>query len=234
MQIAYENYPKEQLIAELVSTKQKLIESLCFNSKLQEQVSEQNVFIAQFKAELAQIKKLIYGSKSERFVPAVNPQQTVLDLDIPSDKPHYQEKQISYARRQGKKNTPVSTGRMPLPGNLPRVEIVIEPKEDVTGLTEIGKEITEELELEPAHFIVKQYIRPKYAKADGQGIIIGELPSRPIEKGIPGPGFLSTIITDKYLDHLPLYRQMQRYERMGVKLNDSTFSEWVQSAANLV
>ena len=211
----YATHSKEELITELVSTKTELI---------------------QFKAELAQLKKLIFGSKSERFVPTVNPQQTLLDLDIPSDKSGYEQKQksIAYIRRQSRNNNTISVGRMALPADLPRVDIIIEPKEDVRGLKKIGEEITEELELEPARFFVNRYLRAKYAKENNEGVIIGELPSRPIEKGIPGPGLLATIITDKYMDHLPLYRQLRRYERMGVKLNDSTFSAWVQAAANLL
>lgn len=123
---------------------------------------------------------------------------------------------------------------MAIPAHLPRVEIIIEPKEDITGLKKIGEEITEELELKPAEFFVNKYVRAKYARINGEGVVIGELPSRPIDKGIPGPNFLATIITDKYLDHLPLYRQLKRYERMGVKLNDSTFSDWVQATCKLI
>lgn len=227
MEVAYENLSKEELIAELISVQAE-------NVLMKENLNEQGLSLSQLKAEIAQIKKLIYGSKSERFVPVVNPQQMVLDLDIPSDKLEDKQQSITYIRRQARKNNVVSTGRMEIPAHLPRIEIVIEPNEDVTGCVEIGKVITEELELEPAHFVVKKYVRPKYARANGEGIAIGDLPSRPIEKGIPGPGFLSTIITDKYLDHLPLYRQLRRYERMGVKLNDSTFSAWVQATATLL
>jgi transposase len=204
----YKKRSKEELITELITTKERL----------------------------AQIQKLVYGSKRERFVPEVDAKQLILDLDIPSDKLEDASKQvsISYTRRQNKQNKTVQTGRMALPADLPRVEIVIEPKEDVTGWKKIGEEITEELELKPGEFFVNRYVRPKYARVNGEGIVIGELPSRPIEKGIPGSGFLATIITDKYMDHLPLYRQIKRYERMGVKLNDSTFSEWVQASCKLL
>ncbi|MBI2271796.1 MAG: IS66 family transposase [Bacteroidetes bacterium] len=218
----YKNTSKEELITELIASKEEL--------------SEKDLTITQLQEQLTQIKKLIYGSKSERFVPSENPQQVVIDFDLPSDKETASDKtqKISYIRRKAKQNKVVSTGRTAIPAHLPRVEIVIEPKEDVTGLKKIGEEITEELELEPAHFVVKKYIRPKYVKADGDGILVGSLHSRPIDKGIPGPGFLATILTDKYLDHLPLYRQMKRYERMGVKLDDSTFSSWVQACCRLI
>ncbi|TCV08230.1 transposase IS66-like protein [Sphingobacterium alimentarium] len=65
----------------------------------------------------------------------------------------------------------------------------------------IGKEITEELECEPAKFYIKRYIRYKYAAKNGNGVSIAELPERVIDKGIPGAGLLAMILTDKYQDH---------------------------------
>lgn len=71
----------------------------------------------------------------------------------------------------------------------------------------IGKEVTEELECEPACFYFKRYIRYKYAAKNGESVIIGELPERVIDKGIPGAGLLTSILTDKYMDHLPLLKE---------------------------
>ena len=71
----------------------------------------------------------------------------------------------------------------------------------------MGEEITEVLEYAPGELFVKQYKRIKYAKPGNAGVIIGELPSRPIEKAMAGEGLLAQIVIDKYIDHLPLYRQ---------------------------
>jgi hypothetical protein len=64
--------------------------------------------------------------------------------------------------------------------------------------------------------------------------LIGELPSRPLEKAMAGQGLLAQIVIDKYVDHLPLYRQMQRFERSGVKLPYSTLTDWVSSTCKLI
>ena len=101
-------------------------------------------------------------------------------------------------------------------------------------LEKIGEEITEVLEYEPGELFVKQYKRIKYAKPDNAGVIIGELPSRPIEKAMAGEGLLAQIVIDKYVDHLPLHRQMQRFERAGVKLAYSTLTDWVSGTCNLI
>jgi transposase len=112
--------------------------------------------------------------------------------------------------------------------------VVIEPQEDVTGWTRIGEEITEELERIPGKLFVRQYVRPKYAKPDGEGVVIGELPPRPIDKGIAGPGLLAQIIIDKYTDHLPVHRQIQRFEREGIKLPASTLTGWISGTCSLL
>jgi len=111
---------------------------------------------------------------------------------------------------------------------------VIEPEGDVSNLKKIGDEITEELEYEPGKLYVNRYIRPKYALPKDEGVIIADLPSRPIEKGIAGPGLLSHILVSKYVDHLPLYRQRQQFKRHGVVLPLSTLSDWVRQTAELL
>lgn len=98
----------------------------------------------------------------------------------------------------------------------------------------MGEEITEVLEYQPGELFVKQYKRIKYAKPDNTGVIIGEFPSRPIEKAMAGEGLLAQIVIDKYVDRLPLHRQMQRFERAGVKLAYSTLTDWVSGTCNLI
>jgi hypothetical protein len=59
-------------------------------------------------------------------------------------------------------------------------------------------------------------------------------PSRPIERSFAGPGLLAHILTAKYSDHLPLYRQAQIYAREGVDLDRSTMAEWVGGCTQLI
>src|SRR5438105_10759162 len=98
----------------------------------------------------------------------------------------------------------------------------------------MGEEITEVLEWEPGELFVKKYIRHKYGRPDNSGVLIGDLPSRPLQKAIAGAGLLAQIVVDKYMDHLPLHRQMQRFERNGVKLPYSTLTDWVSSTCQLI
>ncbi len=218
----YKNYSSEQFITLLADKESTL--------------KENQIRIEYLKHQLEQYQKIVHGAKSEKFVPAANPEQTVLDLDLPADneQPQSKTQSVAYIRRAAKKKNSNHTGRMEFSKDLPREEIIIEPTEDTTGCVKIGEEVTEELEVTPAIFFVKKYIRPKYAKPNGEGIIIAGLPSRPIDKGIPGPGLLATVITDKYVDHLPIYRQVKRYQRMGVTLSESTIGDWVSASSELL
>ena len=188
----------------------------------------------QLKQELADIKRLIFGQKRERFIPGQLDHQLSFGLGLePSAEHEESTEQITYKRKKKTtKYTPHS--RQELPAHLPRREIIIEPEESTEGLSKIGEEITEELDYEPGTLFVNRYIRPKYAKGKSEGVIIGDLPSRPIDKGIPGPGLLSHIFISKFVDHLPLYRQRQQFKRQGVELSASTLDNWITSGYDLL
>src|ERR1700743_1457242 len=195
--------------------------------------------ITSLEQQLQQLQKMIFGSRQERFIPATAG-DTQLLLDIPAETVAAvsvtNAKKISYIR-QGVTVEPRPLGhpgRMKLPENLRREEIIIEPAEDTQGCRKMGEEITEVLEYEPGELYVRQYRRIIYARPENIGILIGELPSRPLPKIIAGEGLLAQIVIDKYVDHLPLHRQMQRFERTGVKLPYSTLTDWVSATCGLI
>lgn len=94
----------------------------------------------------------------------------------------------------------------------------------------IGKEITEELECEPAKFYIKRYIRYKYAAKDKSAVVITEFPERVIDKGIAGSILLARILIGKCQDHLPLYRQKQIFARQNIRIATSTIEGWTKQA----
>lgn len=189
--------------------------------------------------ELQQLKKMIFGSRQERFVAAdINPAQLSLGIQAEeiANLHTAAPTQIIYTKTKVtiEQKPIVHPGRMKLPESLRREEIIIEPMEDTSGCKKMGEEITEVLEYEPGELFVKKYVRVKYAKPHNSGVLIGELPVRPIEKAMAGPGLLAQIVIDKYADHLPLYRQMQRFERSGLKLPYSTLTDWVSATCRLI
>jgi transposase len=205
--------------------------------KLHEQFAkESSLRITALQHELDNLKRLIYGSKNERFIPA-NGTPSQLSLAIEADAVA-QSSIVNAARIEYTRNTieviREHPGRTKLPEHLERREIIIEPQEKTEGCKKIGEEITEELEYEPGRLFVNRYVRPKYAKANNEGIIIAPMIERPLPKAIAGPGLLAQIIIDKYVDHLPLYRQMERFKREGINIPYSTIGDWIKNGCTLI
>lgn len=195
--------------------------------------------VTELTQQLAQLKKMIFGSKQERFIPSL---QTTSQLALPIEAEAIAACSVVDATKISYIKTNIAVeqkplqhpGRMKLPDTLRREEIIIEPTEDITGYKKMGEQITEVLEYQPGELYVKKFIRNKYASQNKEGVLIGELPARPIEKAMAGVGLLAQIVIDKYVDHLPLYRQMQRFERNGVKLSYSTLTDWVSGTCKLI
>src|SRR5690625_4714617 len=180
------------------------------------------------QGQIAQLQRMLFGQKRERF--EGDPSQGVLPFEASEQQTRHEET-ITYLRTKQPRGN--HNGREPLPDHLPVEEIEIYPQGDLSEMVCIGREVTEELELEPARFYIKRYIRYKYApktKDSGGGVLIGSLPERVIDKGIAGPGLLASILVDKYVDHLPLYRQRQRFLRENIPIAASTLDGWAAAA----
>jgi transposase len=195
--------------------------------------------ILQLRHELDQLRKMIFGARQERFVPdqstyvaqlsmGLSPEPVVVTSLIKAQK-------IEYKRTTSILTNPVTThqGRMKLPDHLERKEILVDV-EGAAGCRRIGEEVTEELEYEPGRLYVNRYVRPKYVSADNQTILIAPLPDRPLPKAIAGSGLLTQILIDKYVDHLPLRRQQQRFSREKINIPYSTITDWVSNSCKLI
>ncbi|MEX2400893.1 MAG: IS66 family transposase [Rhodothermales bacterium] len=193
--------------------------------------------LAQALYELEQIKRLVFAAKSERFVPDTTGDQLPLFdggavvVEAPAAKETVMFQTVACPERERRK-----PARQDLPAHLPRETVVIEPDVDRTGLKKIGEEVTETLDYRPARMVVKVRVRPKYVDPanEDRGVIIAELPPRPIEKGIAEPGLLANVVIEKYADHLPVYRQLQRFKREGITLAASTVGGWIAATADLL
>ena len=127
---------------------------------------------------------------------------------------------------------PQKPARRPLPESLPRTTETHAPRHtacpDCGGkLRALGEDVAEVLEYVPGHFEVIRLVRPKLSCTACERIVQEPAPSRPIDRGLAGPGLLAHVIVSKYADHLPLYRQSEIYAREGIDLDRSTLAGWV-------
>ncbi|WP_430937384.1 IS66 family transposase [Saccharicrinis sp. 156] len=212
-------------------------------STIAKQSSEINKLTTDFgavKFQNEQLRRMIFGSKRERFESEIDSQQLALEFEPKTAEIEETVKaereliRVAYERKKPKKK---HQGRLALPSHLPVVETIIEPPEDTAGMVCIGREITEELDYTPATLHVNRIIRPKYiTKEDecgNQKQIIAEL-NRPIAKCIASTALLAMIFINKYIYHLPLYRTLNQIKRMGVPLPSSTLESWVKLGSQLL
>lgn len=206
------------------------------NNKLQHLSKEE--LIAQIQLlqyQLAELKRLIFGQKRERFIPTQSGQTNLFDMDELKSENEAETLEISYKGSKTKKQTPHS--RNPLPAHLPRKEIIIEPEGiDLSKMKKIGEEVTEELEYEEAKLYVNKYVRPKYVSVlkddlNKNSVVIADMPERLIPKSITGVGLLSHVIISKFIDHLPIYRIRRQFKRLGVDIAESTINDWLKQTA---
>ncbi len=203
-----------------------------------EQLASRDTEIEHLKLLIAKLRRMQFGRKSEK-----------LDRQIEQLELRLDELQATQAENTTGSHTPAvaapiamvaaKAARRPLPEHLPREVRTYSPKQkacpDCGGeLKHLGEDVSEILEYVPARFKVIRQVRPKLACACCERIVQAPSPSRPIERGIAGPGLLAHVLVSKYGDHLPLYRQSEIYAREGVELERSTLADWVGGTSQLL
>ncbi|WP_417545279.1 IS66 family transposase [Marinobacter sp.] len=133
-------------------------------------------------------------------------------------------------------------GRLALPAELPRVDIIHDVADDQkhchndgTELVCIGEEVSEQLDIIPAKIQVIRYIRRKYAcKTCEDGVVTALMPPQPLPKSNASPNLLAYSVIAKYVDALPLYRQERAFKRLGIDLPRNTLALWMIQTSELI
>ena len=188
--------------------------------------------IEQLKLQLAKLRRMQFGRSSEQLDAQIAQLELTLE-DLEASEAALPISTIAAPRLERAK--PV---RRPLPEHLPREEQVHRPACDCPScgreMRPLGEDVSEILEYVPSSFKVIRHVRPKLACASCQTIVQMPAPTRPIARGMAGPGLLAHVLVAKYADHLPLYRQSEIYAREGVDLDRSTLADWVGGASALL
>lgn len=187
--------------------------------------------------QMAELKRMLFGSKSERFVSCTS---DGLQLDLfapaacnPSVGEQPKKEAVSYEREKPKKQ-PV---RSVLPAHLRRQEEVIEPENIPEGAVRIGQTVTEILEYKPSEVYVRAIIRPKYVVPGSEGagcVMVAAMPCLPLVRANAGAGVLAYICVSKFIDHLPFYRLAQIFKRDKIPLGESTIKGWFAAVCRLL
>jgi transposase len=191
--------------------------------------------IEHLELQVARLRRSQFGPKSEKL--PVNADQLMLGLNAsvievvpPAPAEHSGENKSRPPRRRKSRALPAHL-RREVRTHLPEHSKCPCCKGD---LRKLGDDASEMLEYMPGSFFVIRHVRPKMSCRKCSCVVQAAAPERVIDRGLPGPGLLAHVITAKFADHTPLYRQSQIFAREGVELERSILARWVGEAASLL
>ncbi|MEO6080909.1 MAG: IS66 family transposase, partial [Steroidobacteraceae bacterium] len=197
-------------------------------------ILERDLLIDKLRVQLLRLKRLQFGRSSEQLDTQIAQLELTLEELEASDTQIQTALPVTAAARPQRKKP----ARRPLPPHLPRETVTHAAACACPGcggnLRYIGEDVAEVLERVPARFKVVRHVRPKFSCTGCQSIVQAAAPSRPIARGMAGPGLLAQVLVAKYTDHLPLYRQSEIYAGDGVDLDRSTLADWVGQCSALL
>ena len=199
--------------------------------------SDDQALIAHLKLQIEKLRHQLFGSKSERRSRLLDQLELQLEeLEATAS----QDAAIAQLAAHKVANAPGFVrrrpSRQPFPEHLPRERVVIAapcacPACGGTRLSRIGEDVTETLEVIPRRWKVIQTVREKVACRDCDRISQPPAPFHVVARGWAGPGLLAMMLFEKFGQHQPLNRQVERYGREGVPLSLSTLADQVGAAA---
>jgi transposase len=208
---------------------------------------QREVRIAQLEKQVDYLKRQLYGGKAERYINP-DPQARQLELFegvdlLPGEKEAAAkaEKEIrseKEARAKRMEKAKKSAVRKSLPENLERKIEHLYPEgynpQDWDLLDEQEPLYTEVLIKEPTKFYVLRTYRHKAIRKSDHLIVTADCPVKPIAKSYASSSLLADLMVDKYVDHIPFYRQHKQFERLGLKIPEPTILGWFQQVSDLL
>lgn len=199
--------------------------------------SEDLALIAHQKLRIAKLERQIYGQRSERSARLIDQ----MELELEELEAAATEDELA-AERAVAKTTAVAaftrsrpTERNTFPDHLPRERVVIDPPPtcDCCGgsrLRKLGEDVTRTLESIPRRWKVIETVREKFSCRDCEKISQAPAPFHVIPRGWAGPSLLAMILFEKFGQHQPLNRQVERYALEGVPISLSTAADAIGGA----
>ncbi len=219
---------------------------LALNAKLRETIEHQSEKIQALEQQLGWFQRQLFGEKSEKRDMTDNPyQQTIADVlktlpEVP-EKTEEDKQIIRYERGKAKKNnlegTPDDSG-LRFDESVPVEEITLSVPElegpEADDYEVISHKITYRLAQRPGSQVVLKYTRPVIKKISTQVTMTPPAPANVLDKSYADVSFLAGMLVDKFLYHLPLYRQHQRLAQNGIQVARSTLTNQVKCSIALL
>lgn len=207
---------------------------------LRAEVATLKAALAQATQQLEWFKRQLFGRKSERHLPP-DPSQGNLLADLapaPLDDAAPTET-ITYTRRTAKnRGNAVLDSGLRFDATVP-VQVIQQPAPELQGpeaeaFEVIGEKVTHRLAQRPGSYVILEYHRPVLKRRDTEQVITTPAPPNVLERSVADVSFLAGLLVDKFLYHLPLYRQHQRLLQSGIQLSRMTLGVLAARAIDLL
>lgn len=213
--------------------------------KKDEQINNQEEKIQSLQHQLDWFKRQLFGQKSEKKDFSDHPYQTTIAELFGSpekiDSSNEEKQTITYERGKAKKKPLDGSpdgSQLRFDESVPVEEIQVKTPElegeDKDDYDVIGEKVTYRLAQKPASFVVLKYISKNVKRKSTQEITSHSAPNAVFEKSLADVSFLAGMLIEKFVYHMPLYRQHQRLENNGVVLARSTLTNLVKRAIDLL
>jgi transposase len=216
---------KRKEVADLLASHQRLAAS----------TKAQSAEIAELRRQLDWFKRQLFGSTSERR--SIDPDGRQLSLGewvqprVPGP-----EVTVAEHRRRGRsqqRDEKPEAEQLRFDDRVPVEEIRIDPPELDDGDEIVSEKVTYRLAQKPASYVVIKTIRPVVKRKDGS-LAFAPAPATVFGKSVADVSLIACMVIDKFLFHLPLYRQHERMAAAGVRLARSTLTGLIHRAGDLL
>ena len=200
---------------------------------------------ATLKRQVEWFQRQLFGRKSEKRLREPDPEQLTLAGMLttpvpPAEQPPPLTETVNAYQRRFRLSGPELADESDLrfDDSVPVQEIVLTNPE-VADLPPdayevIGEKVTYRLAQRPGAYVILKYRRPLTKRKATEVLSCPPAPPAIFEKSFADVSVLAGLLLDKFLYHLPLYRQHQRLQQAGIRVSRSTLTQWVQRAAELL
>lgn len=212
------------------------------NALLREQLKTQAEQIKELKQQLDWFKRQLFGNKSEKRLEIDTSHQADLLVGLGVTPPRIDKvptEKISYERRKKQRDAKtVNDTGLRFDDSVP-VETIEVPRPELDDLSaadleQIGEKITYRLAQRPGSYVILKYVRQVVKDKSTQILHTAAMPANVLEKSMADVSFLAGMLVDKFLYHLPLYRQHQRLQNNGITLSRTTLTNLTSRAIDLL
>jgi len=206
-------------------------------TRLEASVKAYEALVQALKVRIAKLNRQKFGPSSEKIEREIEQLELALEaleVKIAADNASAESPGETEPEAPSTRTAPRRRGRPRISEGAPRERTVLDPGETCPEcggeLRLLGEDISEILEFVAAKLKVVETVRPKKSCRRCDRIAQEPAPTRPIPRGMAGPGLLAHILVAKFDDHLPLYRQGEIFARLGADIPRSTLIDWCGQA----